>query len=56
MISDELKKHKEESAPKPDRDEVKGVLDTLEGQLGYRLGFHHAMDDSIEIAEDEEDS
>lgn len=56
MISDELKKHKEEAAPPPDREEAKGVLDTVEGQLGYKLGWHHCADDMIEIAEDEEDS
>ena len=54
-VTDELKKHKEKFPPRPSREEMKGVLDTVEGQLGYRLGCHHTIDDAIEIAEEEEE-
>jgi hypothetical protein len=54
-VSEELRKHKDQAPPAPGREESKAVKDTLEGQLGYRLGWHHAMDDAIEIAEDEEE-
>jgi hypothetical protein len=54
--SEELKKEKDAALAPPSREAMKGVLDTVEGQLGYRLGWHHAMDNAIEIAEEEEDS
>lgn len=56
MISEQLRKHKDEAAPPPDRESVRGLRDTPEYRAGYSEGFHHAMDDSIEIAEDEEDA
>ena len=55
MVSDALKRQKEEAAPPPTREEYKGAQDSIEFQLGYRLGYHHCADDMIEIAEDEEE-
>lgn len=54
MISEELRRHKDEAAPPPDREEVKGMRSTPEYRAGYQEGFHHAMDDSIDIAEEAE--
>ena len=54
--SEELKKERDSAAEPPSREDGKRVLDTVEGQLGYRLGWHQAMDSAIEIAEEEEDA
>lgn len=55
-VTEELKKQRDAFPERPSREELEGVLDTIEGQLGYRLGCHHTIDDAIEIAEEEEDA
>jgi hypothetical protein len=56
--SEALRKQKEDAAPlePEERSDARVAVNTIQGQLGYRLGYHHAMDDAIEIAEEEEES
>lgn len=52
-IASLLRAHKRSAPPKP---EVPPELKkTAVYDLGYRMGWHHAMEDAIEIAEEAED-
>lgn len=51
---DALRAHQEAAPPKPDRADCEPVKDTIEFQLGYRLGWQHAAEDAVEIAEEAE--
>lgn len=52
----ELRKLRAVAKEPPPREDMHGVLDSVEGQLGYRYGWHHAMDEAIEIAEENEEA
>lgn len=57
MISDELKDLKKEAKPAPDYHTVpRETRDDPTFQLGWTLGWHDAIDQAIDIAEDEEDA
>lgn len=52
--SDQLRKHQAGAAERPAREEIVRHRDHPAYEVGYRRGYHDALEDAIEIAEEEE--